>query len=109
MGAQKIATGIGLVALAALLLEVGLPAVLPPRPVAEIEVVVPVGFRDETGGEDPGRDDEASPAPRRDDGDDGDDGDSSEGGDEDSSEDDDEESGGDDDGGDDDGSGDDDD
>jgi hypothetical protein len=46
MGAQKIATGIGLAALVALLVSVGLPAVLPPGPVAEIEIVVPAGNDD---------------------------------------------------------------
>jgi hypothetical protein len=55
MGAQKVATGIGLAALALLLLEVGLPAILPPRPVPEIQIVVPVSNPDE--GLPPGDDD----------------------------------------------------
>jgi hypothetical protein len=46
MGAQRVATGIGLAGLAALLASVGLPAVLPPEPVPEIEIVVPVGGSD---------------------------------------------------------------
>jgi hypothetical protein len=47
MSAQRIATGIGLVALAGLLLSIGLPTLLPPAPVAEIEIVVPAGDSDE--------------------------------------------------------------
>jgi hypothetical protein len=58
MGAQKIATGIGLAALVALLVSVGLPAVLPPGPVAEIEIVVPAGNDD---GNEPTRSPEPAP------------------------------------------------
>jgi hypothetical protein len=47
MSAQRIATGIGLIALAGLLLSVGLPVLLPPAPVAEIEIVVPTEDSDE--------------------------------------------------------------
>jgi hypothetical protein len=41
MSAQRVVTAIGLVALAALLLSVGLPTLLPPAGVAEITIVVP--------------------------------------------------------------------
>jgi hypothetical protein len=58
MGAQKVATGIGLAALVALLVSVGLPAVLPPGPVAEIEIVVPAGNDD---GNEPTRSPEPAP------------------------------------------------
>src|SRR5690606_9125179 len=76
VGAQKLATVIGLIALAALLLGVGLPAVLPPAPVPAVEIVVPTD--DGSGGSDP-----VAPAPARiedddSDGDDGDDGSSAE-------------------------------
>jgi hypothetical protein len=86
MGAQKIATGIGLAALVALLVSVGLPAVLPPGPVAEIEIVVPAGNDDgnePTGSPEPtpvvppARSDDDEPdddEPGDDDGDDADDG-----------------------------------
>jgi hypothetical protein len=40
VSAQKVATAVGLAALAALFLSVGLPALLPPDPVARIEIVV---------------------------------------------------------------------
>jgi hypothetical protein len=47
MGAQKVATGIGLAAVVVLLVRVGLRAVLPPGPVAEVEIVVPAGDESE--------------------------------------------------------------
>jgi hypothetical protein len=85
MSAQRIATGIGLVALAGLLLSVGLPVLLPPAPVAEIEIVVPTEDSDEPAESPetipPGRldddedDDGEDPDDSPDKGDDGDDGD----------------------------------
>lgn len=47
VGAQRIATGIGLAALAALLVNVGLPAIRSPAQVPEVEIVVPVGDSEE--------------------------------------------------------------
>jgi len=41
MSAQKIATGLALAALTSLFLWVGMPALLPPHPVAEIKMTVP--------------------------------------------------------------------
>lgn len=41
VNAQRIATGVGIAALLALFLGVGLPTLLPPSPVAEIEIESP--------------------------------------------------------------------
>ena len=82
VGAQKLATVIGLIALAALLLGVGLPAVLPPAPVPAVEIVVPTD--DGSGGSDP-----VAPAPARIEDDDSDDDDGDDRDDDSSAEDDD--------------------
>ncbi|MEV0730198.1 hypothetical protein [Polymorphospora sp. NPDC050346] len=58
MSAQKVATGVGLAALAALFVGVGLPALLPPPAVPEIRIVVPVTESAEMGAAD-----EAEPDP----------------------------------------------
>jgi hypothetical protein len=47
VGTQKVATGIGLAGLAALFVGVGLPAIRPPGPVPEIEIVVPAADDDQ--------------------------------------------------------------
>ncbi|GAA1898540.1 hypothetical protein [Asanoa iriomotensis] len=57
MSAQKVATGLGAVAFAGLLVGVGAPALLGPDPVPAIQIVVPAGQVTQDGG-----DNEADPA-----------------------------------------------
>jgi hypothetical protein len=51
MSGQRVATWVGLAALAVLLLSVGAPALLPPEPVPAIEIVTPT---DSPSGQSPG-------------------------------------------------------
>jgi hypothetical protein len=73
MSAQKVATGVGLTALTALLLSVGLPAALAPESVPAIQIN-PIGETGDDAGAAPAGGDDDSDASSDDDGPDDDDG-----------------------------------